>query len=123
VIDEWRWTRGKAVLATALVTLLIGIPSALGNGAVGAFSSLPGVGTDFLSLMNIVFGNYSLSIGSLLLAVFVGYRWGVGAAATEVETAGTTFALKPAWSFLIRFLCPVAVAVIVIYIVWTGNYF
>jgi NSS family neurotransmitter:Na+ symporter len=122
-IDEWRWSRGKAVLATTAATFLLGIPSALANGAVGFFSALPGTGTDTLSLMNIVFGNYSLSIGSLLLAVFVGYRWGVHAAIREIESAGVTFGLRSVWAFLIRFLCPIAVAVIVIYIVWTGNYF
>ena len=108
---------------TTAVTFLIGIPSALANGAVGFFSSVPGVGVDALSLMNIAFGNYSLSIGSLLLSLFVGYRWGVKAAVAEVEQSGVRFSLKSTWAFLIRFLCPVAVAVIVIYIVWTGNYF
>jgi NSS family neurotransmitter:Na+ symporter len=123
LIDERRWSRGKAVLVTTLATLVLGIPSALASGAVGFFTRLPGVGVDFLSLMNIIFGNYSLSIGSLALALFVGYRWGVSGAAAEIETEGVIFGLKPAWAFLIRFLCPVAVAIIIIYIVWTGNYF
>jgi NSS family neurotransmitter:Na+ symporter len=123
LIDEWRWTRGKAVILTTLLTLLIGLPSALGNGAVGMFTNMPGVGTSFLGLMNIVFGNYSLSIGSLALAVFVGYRWGVRGAVAEIEQDGVTFRLKSVWAFLIRFLCPVAVVVIITYIVWTGNYF
>jgi NSS family neurotransmitter:Na+ symporter len=123
LIDEWRWTRGKAVVWTSLATLLIGIPSALGNGAVPMFTAMPGVGTGFLDLMNIVFGNYSLSIGSLFLALFVGYKWGVQGALAEIESEGVTFNLKAAWAFLIRFLCPVAVAVIITYIIWTGNYF
>ena len=123
LIDEWHWSRGRAVLMTSLGTLLLGLPSALAFGAVGVFSALPGVGLDFLSLMNIVFGNYSLSVGSLLLAVFVGYRWGVAGAAQEIEQEGVRFGLRPAWAFLIRFLCPVAVAVIIVYIVLTGNYF
>jgi len=123
LIDEWKWSRHKAVAVTTLGTLLLGLPSALAFGAVGWLSQLPGAGIDFLTLMNIVFGNYSLSVGSLLLAVFVGYRWGVAAAAEEIEQAGARFGLRPVWAFLIRFLCPVAVAVIIIYIVFTGNYF
>jgi NSS family neurotransmitter:Na+ symporter len=123
LIDEFKWSRGKAVLVTSLGTLLLGLPSALAFGAVDFFSALPGVGLDFLSLMNIIFGNYSLSLGSLLLAVFVGYRWGVAGAAEEIEQEGVRFGLRPAWAFLIRFLCPVAVAVIIVYIVLTGNYF
>jgi NSS family neurotransmitter:Na+ symporter len=123
LIDEWKWARHKAVIVTTLGTLLLGLPSALAFGAVGWLSQLPGVGMDFLTLMNIVFGNYSLSVGSLLLAVFVGYRWGVAGAAAEIEEGGVRFGLRPAWAFLIRFLCPVAVAVIIVYIVFTGNYF
>ncbi len=123
LIDEWRWSRGKAVLVTTLGTAVLGLPSALAFGAVSLFSQVPGANVDFLTLMNIVFGNYSLSVGSLLLAVFIGYRWGVAGAAKEIEAEGVTFGLRSAWAFLIRFLCPVAVAVIIVYIVLTGNYF
>lgn len=123
LIDEWRWSRGRAVLVTTFGTALLGLPSALAFGAVSLFTQVPGANVDFLTLMNIVFGNYSLSVGSLLLAVFIGYRWGVAGAAKEIEAEGVTFGLQPAWAFLIRFLCPVAVAVIIVYIVLTGNYF
>ncbi len=123
VIDEWGWSRGKAVAATAIVTFLIGVPSALASGAVPFFSDLPGAAPDFLSLMSIIFGNYALTIGSLGLAIFVGYRWGVQAAAAEIESEGVTFGLKHAWGFLLRFLAPVGITAILVYIIATGNYF
>jgi NSS family neurotransmitter:Na+ symporter len=123
LIDEWRWSRGKAVLVTTAGTVLLGLPSALAFGAVGLFTLVPGAGMDFLTLMSVIFGNYSLSVGSLLLALFVGYRWGVAGAEREIEAAGVPFRLRTAWAFLIRFLCPVAVAIIIVYIIWTGNYF
>ena len=121
VIDEWGWSRGKAVAATAIVTFLIGVPSALASGAVPFFTDLPGGG--FLSLMSIIFGNYALTIGSLGLAIFVGYRWGVKAAAAEIESEGVTFGLKHAWGFLLRFLAPVGITGILVYIIATQNYF
>lgn len=123
VIDEWGWSRGKAVAATAIATFLIGVPSALASGAVPFFSDLPGAAPDFLSLMNIIFGNYALTIGSLGLAIFVGYRWGVKAAAAEIESEGVTFGLKHAWGFLLRFLAPVGITAILVYIIATQNYF
>jgi NSS family neurotransmitter:Na+ symporter len=123
LIDEWKWTRGRAVVVTTAGTMLLGLPSALAFGAVGLFTQVPGASIDFLTLMSIIFGNYSLSVGSLALAVFVGYRWGVAGASREIEMEGVRFRLRPAWAFLLRFLCPVAVAVIIVYIVWTGNYF
>lgn len=123
VIDEWGWSRGKAVAGTAIATFLIGVPSALASGAVPFFSDLPGAAPDFLSLMNIIFGNYALTIGSLGLAIFVGYRWGVQAAAAEIESEGVTFGLKHAWGFLLRFLAPVGITAILVYIIATQNYF
>ncbi len=123
IIDEWKFTRLKAVLVTTALTFAIGVPSALASGAVGFFSDLPGAAPDFLSLMSIIFGNYSLTIGSLGLAIFVGYKWGIKAASAEIEADGVVFGLKPAWSFLMRFLAPVGIAVILAYIVITRNYF
>jgi len=121
VIDEWGWSRGKAVAVTGMATFVIGVPSALASGAVPFFSDLPGGG--FLSLMSIIFGNYALTIGSLGLAIFVGYRWGVKAAAAEIESEGVTFGLKHAWAFLLRFLAPVGITAILVYIIATKNYF
>lgn len=123
VIDEWGWKRSRAVAVVTLATFVIGIPSALASGAVPFFSDLPGGAPDFLTLMSIVFGNYSLTIGSMGLAIFVGYKWGVNRASAEIEAEGTRFAFKPMWGFLLRFLCPVAITVILIYIIATGNYF
>ena len=108
---------------TATATFLIGVPSALASGAVSFFSDLPGAAPDFLSLMSIIFGNYSLTIGSLGLAIFVGYRWGVEAAAAEFQSEGVPLAFKRIWAFLIRFLAPVGIAGILVYIIATQNYF
>jgi NSS family neurotransmitter:Na+ symporter len=123
VIDEWGFTRKKAVLFTTIATFLLGVPSALASGAVPFFTDLPGAAPDFLSLMSIVFGNYSLTIGSLGLALFVGYRWGVQNAAAEISAEGIAFGLQSFWTFLIRLLAPVGIVAILIYIVATGNYF
>lgn len=123
LIDEWRWTRGRAVAVTSGITLLLGIPSALASGAVDWLTGIPGIGTDFLSMMAIVVGNYALSVGALLIALFVGWRWGVNAAIAEVESEGVVFNFRVAWAFLIRFVCPVGVVGIIAYIILTGNYF
>ncbi|MDW7679634.1 MAG: hypothetical protein SCK70_03670, partial [bacterium] len=77
----------------------------------------------FLYMMNALFGNYSLSIGALFIAVFAGYKWGVRAVSREIEREGNVFYLKKVWMFLIRFICPAAIFFILAYIAWTGNYF
>ncbi len=123
LIDQREWSRGKAVLVATGLTFAAGVPSALASGASGFLSALPGIGKDFLSLMSIIVGNYALSVGSLAMAMFVGWRWGTRAAIAEVESEGVRFTYRAAWAFLIRFLCPAAVVGIIVYIVTTGNYF
>ncbi len=113
-IDTHKWPRPKAVLLVTSVVFLIAIPSALGNGAVGFLGSLPGVGTDFLSLMGIIWNDFALPIGGLLTAVFVGWVWRVDRASDEVELHGAPFPGRALWSFLIRWVCPVAIALIIL---------
>ena len=114
-IDVHKWQRSKAVVLVTTVVFLIAIPSALANGAVGALGSLPGLGTDFLSLMGIVWNDFALPIGGLLTAVFVGWVWRADRAIEEVELHGTPFPGRALWSFLIQWVCPVAIAVIIVY--------
>ena len=78
-----------------------------------------GLGRSFLDLMSIVFGNISLTLGALLTAIFVGWRWGVRKALDEMNG----LALGAVWSVAIRVVCPLATAGVMIYILVTGNFF
>jgi NSS family neurotransmitter:Na+ symporter len=122
-VDEKGWSRRRAVLSMGSLAFVLGIPSALSQGGISALSSLPGIRIGFLDLMNAVFGNYCLTIGSLFIALFVGYRWGVEKALAEIERGGGRFAFRAVWAALIRYVCPVAVIVILGYILVTGQYF
>jgi NSS family neurotransmitter:Na+ symporter len=118
MVDEKGVSRKKASIGIAAIAFLVGIPSALANGAVPWLSSLPGVGMDFLSLLFTVFGQYALVVGALLISVFVGWVWGVKNAADEVRSNDGKFSFDHTWSFLIRFLCPIAIAGLLIYLLW-----
>ncbi len=117
-VDERGWSRKRAALLLGLIAFLIGIPSALANGAVPWLSNLPGVGTDFLTFLFTVFGQYSLVIGALLISVFAGWVWGVQAAGDEIRENDGKFPLGGLWSFLIRFICPIAITGILLNLVW-----
>jgi len=117
-VDERGWSRRKAAWAIGALAFVVGIPSALANGAVGWLTSLPGVGMDFLSFLFMLFGQYALVVGALLISLFVGWVWGARAAAEEVRSNDGRFSLEGTWSFLIRFLCPVAIAALLIYLMW-----
>jgi len=114
-IDEYRWPRKKAVWLLTAGTFLLSIPSALGNGAVGRLSSMPAaLGGNFLGFMALVWNQYALPIGGLLISIFVAYRLGLPKAIQEITAEGAQFPYTNLWGFLIRFVSPVAIAIIII---------
>ncbi|NND70975.1 MAG: sodium-dependent transporter [Rhodothermales bacterium] len=121
-VDEKEWSRQKAAWLLGGICFAIAIPSALSQGGSEFFTSFVG-GLDFLSIQNIIWGNFSLSIGALLLCIFVAWKWGVPKAIESLEESGDSLPAKGLWSFLIRFVCPVAVGVILIFIIVTQQYF
>ncbi|HET9332726.1 MAG TPA: sodium-dependent transporter [Gemmatimonadota bacterium] len=118
LVDDKGVSRKKASIGLAALAFVIGIPSALANGAVPWLSSLPGIGMDFLSFLFMIFGQYALVVGALLISVFTGWVWGVKNAADEVRSNDGKFSFEKAWSFLIRFLCPVAIVILLGYLLW-----
>jgi NSS family neurotransmitter:Na+ symporter len=113
-VDERGMSRRKAAISLGVVAFLVGIPSALANGAVSWLTNLPGVGMDFLSFLFMLFGQYSLVIGALLISLFVGWVWGVKAAGEEVRENDGEFPLGRTWGFLIRFVAPSAIVAILV---------
>ncbi len=115
LVDEKRVARKIAVWVVAIFTFLLGLPSALSQGAVGWLSRPIVGGMEFLSLIDFLFGNISLAFGAFLLSIFVGWVWGAKHAAAELALGyhGSPALLK-LWSFLIRFLVPVFIFVILL---------
>lgn len=122
-VDEKKWSRQKASWVLGGSCFVVAVPSALAAGGSQFFTNFMGLGIDFLSLQNTIWGNYSLSIGAILLAVFVGWTWGAPKAIESLEEHGVKFKGSGLWSFLIRYVCPAAIGVVLIYIILTGQYF
>jgi NSS family neurotransmitter:Na+ symporter len=114
LIDSHGWPRRKAVLALTVATFVLAIPSALSQGATPFFSALPGFGMGFLDLMAIMWNDFALPIGGFLLAIYVGHVWRTDRALDELNEGGRMPAAA-LWSFLIRWVCPVAIAIIIFF--------
>lgn len=110
-VDEKNWSRNKASVTVGLVSFALGIPAALSTGATKFFTKI-----DFMGLINLVFGNISLVVGALLICVFLGYVWGVKKAAKEIHSGNPRFAIKPFWVFSVKYLSPIAIILILIFI-------
>lgn len=119
LVDEKRWTRRKAVGLAAILAFLVGTPAALAHGASAFWSTLPGIGTDFFTVISTAFGDISLSVGAFFIAVFAGWIWGVGRATSEIESGGNVFFIRRPWSFLIRYVAPLTIFIIFARVIWT----
>lgn len=122
-VDEKEWAREKATWIVTGACLILAIPSALSQGSNEFLSTAMPLGGTFLDFQNIIWGNFSLSIGAILVCLFVGWKWGTKAAAASLEENGDQIPAQGLWEFLVKYVCPIAVGAVLIYIVVSGNFF
>ncbi len=108
-IDQVGWTRKKAVLIVGAIIFALGVPSGL---SFGVMSDVKFMDKTFFDIVDNIASNYLLPLGGMLTAVFVGWKWGIAKAQQEIEKHETRFHWARQWGFLIRYITPVAVAVV-----------
>ena len=119
-VDEKKVNRKKYVWVVAGFTFLMGLPSALSQGASEYFTNfgwLPErlTSPDFLSQMSFLFGDFSLAFGAFLLSIFVGWVWKAKNAADEIELGSPMFnKFKGLWIFVIKYFIPVIIFIILL---------
>lgn len=113
-IDEKQWPRRRAAWLVGGAALAFAIPSALSGGGVKIFSRLPLLHVDFLSLWDRVWGNISLSVGALLISLFVAHVWKTANALEEITAAGARFRLARLWAVSIQYVCPLLILIVLI---------
>jgi len=126
LVDERNIPRGTAVLMVAGVTAVLGIPCALSLGGSDFFTNLLPLGNgqykSFLGIMDFMFGNMALSLGALLLCIFVVYSWKVSSAVKEISSGNSGFQRYAIyWLLALKYVAPLAIAAILIYMVVTGQ--
>jgi NSS family neurotransmitter:Na+ symporter len=120
LVDEKKVNRKTIVWVVAFVTFLVGLPSALSQGASDFFTNfglLPSrlTSPDFLSHMSFVFGDFSLAFGALLLSIFIGWIWGAKNASDEIEQGAPGFkSTRKIWIFMIRYFIPIVIFIILL---------
>ena len=119
LIDEKGISRKKAAIGAGIVIALLGIPSALSLGANKFFTKI-----GFLDKMDFVFGNIFLTFGGLMMCLFVAYKWGLECF-FEHLSEGCDHVGKPHFNrwlqIAIYFICPLAIAILLLYILLTGE--
>lgn len=116
VMDKLKLSRRMACLAVLGISLLIGIPSSLGNGA---WSGVRIIGMDFLTFFDFLTNNVIMPIVALLTCILVGYIVKPRTVIEEVELNGA-FRSKKLFSVIIKYIAPVCIVSILIFSVCEG---
>ncbi|MBW1842176.1 MAG: sodium-dependent transporter, partial [Deltaproteobacteria bacterium] len=110
-IDEKKWTRQKAVWMMGIIIFLIGIPAALSFGLLRDMTWF--FNMNFFDFADFLSVNYMLPIGGLMIALYTGWVWGTKKAIEEMKKGNPDFALAPIWSFLLRYISPIAILIVI----------
>ena len=103
--------RGRAVALCAAGCFLIGIPVILSQGP---WSEVLVFGHTFFGLVDTLSGDYLLAAGGLLIALYVASQWGWTRFRDETNQGARRVRVTRAWAPLIRFVIPVAVAIVLL---------
>ncbi len=110
IMDKFKMKRGTVCIIVMLASMLIAVPSSLGNGA---WSHILILGKDFLSFFDFLSNNILMPITALLICLFVGFVIKTKTIEDEVELSAP-FKAKKMYRVMIRYVCPVLLLIIFI---------
>lgn len=112
VMDKFKVTRKMAVLIIFGVSVLLGIPSALGYGVLGNVKPL---GMDFLTFFDYVSNSVLMPIVAVATCILVGWFVGTKKIEEEITANGETFKRKHIFRVMVKYIAPVFLLVILVF--------
>ncbi|WP_091821561.1 sodium-dependent transporter [Butyrivibrio sp. ob235] len=109
--DEFKWSRKKGTVIMAFIMLVLGSLSSLGNGPLAGVTILK---MQFLDFFDFITNSVMMPIAAFATCILITKFAGIERIEEEVEQDGHPFKRKKTFSFMIKFLCPVFVIVILI---------
>ena len=114
VMENFQMTRKKAVMWTALGTFIVGIPCAV-SGTDTLFANWPKIyGQDFFLTMDFLTNNWLMPIAGIITTVFVGWVVDKNVVKSEFQSGTKWMCWYGPWRFMIRYVAPVVVAIIIL---------
>ena len=109
--DEFGWSRRNGTLIMAFVMIVLGSLSSLGNGPL---SGVTIIGMQFLDFFDFITNSVMMPMAALATCLLITRYMGMEKLTMEVEQDGHPFRRKHIFSFMIRFLCPLFVLIILV---------
>lgn len=115
-VDEKKWKRHNAVLVFGFLAFLIGIPSVL---SFNLMQDIKIFGMNFFDMANYLSSNVMLPLGGMLIALFVGYVWGIDKVLTELKFGSEKLFSKSGWIIsvwiiLVKYFAPVLIFLVLL---------
>lgn len=112
LMDRFKISRVKAVLIIVAISILLGVPSSLGNGA---WADIKILGMDFLTFFDYLSNYVLMPIVALGSCILIGWVVGTKVIEDEVTKNGESFKRKAIFRVMIKYLAPIFMVVILIF--------
>ena len=109
--DELGWSRKKSALIVGVIMVVLGSLSSLGYGPLDGVKIL---GMQFLDFFDFLTNSVMMPIAAIATCILVSRVVGTKQMEEEVLLENGTFRRKKIFDFMIRYLCPVFAAIILI---------
>ena len=107
--DEFGWSRRNATLLMAVLMVVLGSLSSLGNGPL---ANVKLIGMQFLDFFDFLTNSVMMPIAALATCILIVRFMGVEKLKEEVEQDGHPFRRSHIFNVMIRFICPLFVLII-----------
>ena len=112
VMDKFKVSRVKAVVIIFVVSVILGIPSALGYGVLGGVTPL---GMDFLTFFDYVSNSVIMPIVAMGTCILIGWFVGTKVIEDEITANGETFKRRKIFRVMVKYVAPVFLLAILIF--------
>ena len=109
--DHWHMTRVRACVIVSAVILVLGMLACLGEGPLSFIEPL---GMTFLAFFDFITNSVMMPIVALITCILIGYVVKTRYVVEEVESSGCEFRIKTAYGFMIKYVCPVILVIILV---------
>ena len=109
--DELKWGRKKATVVVGVIMITLGSLSALGYGPLAGVKI---IGMQFLDFFDFLTNSVMMPIAAFTTCLLVSKVIGVKKIEEEVLHGEGTFRRKKIFNFMIKYLCPIFAAIILL---------
>ena len=114
-IDGAKLRRQISIVASAGLLIVIGVIVVLGFGPLYMEEDAFNQGAGWLGILDTLTNSFLMPIIAILTCVFIGYVVKVSFITDEVESEGNQFMFKRPFEYMIKYICPICLAAILIF--------